>query len=522
MGKRYRKLLSDFWGGRSLDPRVQELHRHERIEHFDPFVAPRKLVPYRDMEANSTGGNYINCFAYIGSLLYGLGKSTTTDLVKLYEKALDNITGDWTASTTATATTTNRNVNCFIPYTATSDFLFGLGSTRYVWAYAPGTDTFTDQAYDTGVFTNCAQGIVTRDDILLIPIDNKILKKDGGTTVSDNWTIALTLPALYAITDLEEWGDYVAIAVRPLSAGSKSLNSKLFIWDKISEDVTDVIDFGEGELKLIANIEGTMVGIMEIGGVTGAAYAINPKVAIKAWVGGQSATTMHEMSTPLNTGTDSLAVNGPHCKFKDGNKLVFALDTILNGTEETALWCVGKMPGYPFTFDKLIKPNNDTPITSIQGVYKLGQYWFVSCNAVGTVMRTNDQGTNSFTATSKYITQKIDGSTENADNASKYKRLTWICAHFEPLKAKTTVTLEVRLDHATSWTTVKTFTEAGTTANTTRLQASEYAAGSDFPICREFQFRFTTSGGTGGGADSATLLGVEYEYETIDNDDPAS
>ena len=530
MGKRYRNLISQFHGGRSFDTRLQELHRHESIEHYDPFVSPRKLVPFRDMEANSTGGTGIVAFGYMNSVLHGLGKKGgaggDSEYVKVFEKSSDNVTGDWTASTGGVASALNRNVGAFVPYRVlTKDIIFGFGSTRYVWGYNLTDDDFTDQAYDTGAFSTCAQGIVTRDDLLLMPFDNKIAKKDSGTAATEEtsgWTTALTLPSWYAITDLEEWGDYVAIACRPASASSRALPSKLFIWDKVSEDVSDVVDFGEGELKLIGNIEGTMVGIMEMGSVTGASYSVRPRMAVKAWVGGQAATTMFELSTPQATGTDSLSVCAPTAKFKDGNRMVFGIDTVMDGTEETALWCVGRMPGYPFVFEKYIKPNNNTVVTSIEGAYKLGQYVFTAINGAGTVTRLNDQASNSYTASSRWVSQKIDGTTESADHGWRQKRLTWVCAYFEPLKAKTTVTLEVRQDHATAWTTVATFTEAATTANTRRLQASSLSDGTDFSACREFQFRFSTSGGTGGGADSATLLGLEYEYELSDVDDAAN
>jgi len=520
----YRQLIHDFSGGRSFDTRLQELHRHELIEHYDCFTSPRKLIPFRDMEANGTGGNDIIAFAYMGGVLYGLGQTSAGTLkTEIYEKVTNNITGDWAASTTGASTTANtRGSFCFIPYTTgTLDSLYGTGVTSGIWAYDATGNAITDAAYATGTFSTAAQGIVTRDDLLLIPFDNKIAKKDGGATVSDNWTTALTLPSWYTITDLEEWGDYVAIAVRPAANSSRNLPSKIFIWDKISEDVSDVIDFGEGELKLISNIEGTMVGIMEIGAVSGSAYAINPRLVVKAWVGGQAATTMFEMPTPKPIGTDSLSVCPPITKIKDGNRVIFGLDTILDGVEETALWVVGKMPGYPFVFEKYMKCNNNTTVTSIQGAYKLGQHFFVSLNGAGTIMRTNDQGSNSFTATSRFTTQKLDGTTENPDNGWKQKRLKWICAYFEPLKAKTVVTLEMRTDHNTSWTTIKTFTESATTTNTNRLQAAEYAAGTNFPLCREFQLRFSTVGQTGGGADSASLLGIEYEYEVADSNDAA-
>jgi hypothetical protein len=264
-----------------------------------------------------------------------------------------------------------------------------------------------------------------------------------------------------------------------------------------------------------------MIGIMEVGAVSGAAYAVKPRLVVKAWVGGQSATTMFEMPTPLDTGTDALTVCPSVTKVKEANRMIFGLDCILNGTEETALWCVGKMPGYPFVLEKYIKCNVSSTPTSIEGAYKLGQYWFVSINNDGTIKRTNDQAV--FTASSRYVTQKIDGSDEpNADNGWRKKRLTWVCAYFEPLANKTVVTLEMRTDHNSSWTTVATFTEAASTANTNRLQASQYSSGLDFPICREFQLRFSTYGNSSGGGESASLLGIEYEYETVDGDDSAA
>lgn len=516
-----RKLLNRFFGGISVDSRLQTTAQFELCEHFDPFTSPGKLIPHREMEANETTAQDITCFTFHSDQLYGLGKkgggAGDDDYYKIYEKSGDVITGSWIASTSGIGGI-NRNENALVPYNVNgTDFLFGFGSTSNIWAYNIDTPGVTDAAYSTGTFSTAVNGIVTRDGLLLMPFDNKIAKKDGGTTNADNWSTALTLPNHYQITDITEWGDYAVIAVKPKAAVNRMLPSKLFIWDKVSEDITDVADFGEGDLELIGNIEGTIVGVMIHGGAT--SVAIKPRLLIKIWSGGANAREVIKYEVPLSTDVP-LSITANKCKAIDDNKMVFGLDITLNGTEHTGLWAVGKVSSEaPWALTKYIKADNDTAATSIEAIYKLGNYFFVAHNNNGSINVTNDQAANSFRATSGWTTQKLDGSDDDPANAWKLKQLKWIAVYFEPLAALAKVNLYMRKNHETAWTTIKTFTEAASTANTFRLQASELSDGTDFPQYREIQFKVETVGQAGGGGASASLLGLEFEYNVVDSDD---
>lgn len=514
-----RKLINNFFGGKSVDSRLQVPHQHELAAHFDIFTSPRKLIPHREMEANETTSQDITVFAYQSDQLYGLGcvGGGTPEFWKIFEKSGDLITSAWTASSTG-AGGINRNENALVPYNVNGvDFLFGFGSTRYIWSYNIDVPAVNDNAYDTGTFSTCANGIVTRDGLLLMPFDNKIAKKDGGSSATDNWTTALTLPNQYQITDIVEWGDYVCVAVKPKAAVNRMLPSKMFLWDKVSEDITDTVDFGEGDLELIGNIEGIIVGIMLHGGAT--SVAIKPRLLVKVWQSGSNAREEIKIEVPLSTDIP-LAITANKCKAMDDNKMVFGLDITINGTEETALWAVGRVNSdAPWALTKYIKVDNDTAVTSIQGVYKLGNYFFVAHNNDGSINVTNDQPSNSFRCTSAIVTQKLDGSDEDPLNAFKLKQLKSVAVYFEPLKGLTKVNLYMRKDHESSWTTIKLFTEAASTANTKRLIAGELADGTNFAQYRDIQFKVETIGQAGGGADSASILGIEYEYDVMDNDD---
>lgn len=513
-----KKLLNRFFAGISPDTRLQDTRYFELAEHFDPFTSPSKLIPHREMEANETTSYDITALAFVSDMLYGLGKTGggTPEYYKIYEKSGDLITSGWTASTSGGGGV-NRNENALVPYNVNGvDFLFGFGSTSNVWAYNIDTPGVTDAAYATGTFATCANGIVTRDGLLLMPFNNKIAKKDGGTSATDNWTTALTLPAAYQITDVTEWGDYAAIAVKPKAASNRTLPSRVYLWDKVSEDVSDVVEFGEGDLELIGVVDGALVGIMILGGAT--SIAIKPRLQAKVWEGGPHARRVIDLEMPLSTDVP-LSISSNKCKAIDGNRLIFGLDITLNGTEHTALWAVGRISSeFPWALTKYIKVDNDTVVTSIEAVYKLGSYFFVAHNNDGSINVTNDQATNSFRATSTLITQKLDESDVDPLYGMKQKQLKSVNLYFEPLANKTIVTVSYRKDHETSWTQIATFTEAASTANTNRLIAGDIS-GTDFPQYQSIQFKVDTVGQAAGGAKSASIVGLAYETDVVDSND---
>ena len=77
-------------------------------------------------------------------------------------------------------------------------------------------------------------------------------------TVTDG---AKTVPSNFKITSLANYGNYLAIGCAPISTYNG--RSKVFLWNLSSDLFQEAIDWGEGELRVLENIEGYLVGITD-------------------------------------------------------------------------------------------------------------------------------------------------------------------------------------------------------------------------------------------------------------------
>jgi len=485
----YKDKIDVFFGGLSEDMRIQRPEISRLSSHLDIWTNPKRMTPYRAMEADQNTSDAAKpyslvMFRYFNSTVYALGIVSASAKVKIYQKTVDPITGQWSASTSGEDGGGSRSELCFIDF---HNYLYGgtAGTRIWAWGDASGAPSFTGTAYTVSASAGSAQGLVTTDDLLLIPCGNVIAKKNGaGSGPTSDWSSPLTLPSMYTITDLCEYGDVVAILAAP-TAGVGS--SKLFIWDKVSQDPQNVIDCGEGQGKLVENIEGQLVVVMQVGGSS--AFAIRAKLVVKIWEGGSKATQKFELQSDDNT----LSVYGNHSKFLDGNRLYFSLKIKLEGVTYNQLFSIGrKTSSYPlaYSFDRLI--NNDTAVSgTIQGLLKLGDYCFVAYNQDGSINRTNDQAVYT-NASPAHITQKLTGERQaGADAARKAKQLAMAGALFVPLTSGQSVSLYWRKDASTSWSLIRTVSTVGAT----RFEAGAEDDGTEFGSYQEKQFKLVPAGG---------------------------
>lgn len=497
MGARLQDKIDLFYGGMSDDIRIQQPEVFAAATHFDIFTYPKRLVPYRAMEANETTSYNIQNFVFAEGKLYGLGIVAASSKVKIYEKASDAIADSWTASSSAEDTLGSRATQ---PFTAFHKYIYGLtGGTRlWAWGDITGTPSFTATAASVS-YSRACKGIITSDDLFLQPYDNKIARKNGaGSGPTDAWTVAaLTLPDSYIITDIVETGDLVAIACRPTN---QVLNSKVYLWDKVNEDVLDVIDWGEGSLYILDEVEGELVGISQQGGI-GSISAVKPKLTVRRWSSGRKARVAFEIEDEATT----LTVYGNHTKIKDGSRIIFGLRITLGGVAYHQLASVGrKTESYPLVFNLDRKIDNDTAISSIDGVYNVAGYVFAAHNNDGSVNRTNDDST-VYTATSIYISQKINGGHVDPDAVRKTKKLAYVGLRCAPLGSGDSLSLYYRINAETAWTLIRTYTN---TANPSGLgfEAGNQNDGNEFRSAYEFQFKVESTGG-------AEPTSIEYGFD---------
>jgi hypothetical protein len=327
-----------------------------------------------------------------------------------------------------------------------------------------------------GTITSVAQGIVAKDDNLYLPYNNKLARVTSGGTVSD---AVLTLPTNFKITSLANYGNYLAIACSPVSSFNGV--SKVFLWNLTSPDVQEAIDWGEGELRILETIEGMLVGVTDryLNNATGAGRG---SLIIQVYSGGIPQVAKEVFTQALSSKSIPLS------KAVKNNRLFFAAKIMTNssGTEYSeGLWSFGrKNVNYPFSLSlDIIDENIDTD--GIQSFGTAANYFFIAHSGDGSIDKTNDTAT--YTFTSLYETQILDFGDVMSD-----KTLESLKVSFAKLPSGATVTAKYRVDGATSWTTIGSYSTVGGISYTFLNIASTAAA---FASGKEYEFRIESTGG---------------------------
>ena len=456
-------------------------------KHFDILTRPHRLTPYRSHEDGSSGGDTdkITQVIYYNAKAFGLGVVTGTSRVKVFEKSdLSNST--WSATTNGADAGGAREESVFVEY---KGYGYGWAAGNRVWkADLSGSAAFTGTERSIS-YTTVAQPLVhSKDDILYMPYDNKIARNNAGT-----WTdAALTLPTNVIITSISEYGNFVAIGTRSAN-GTKS---RVYLWNRDSSLTTlsESIDWGVGDLYVLEEIEGYLIGISVVGNST---TALTPKIVFRNYSGGSGSQVFKELQA--SSAAVTLAF-----KQKVNNRLYFLLSITIDGTLHQGVWMVSRSsPTQPFAvaFDRL--PNNDTALSSgvLKGFALIGDYMFISYVTGGAyaMSKTDDQA--NYTATSIYETT-INPDMDEADLTLK-KQVVLASLSYVPLPANGQAVLKHKIDGG-AFATV--FTE--TTDSQITTEKKMLASGAAFPIGREIVFRIESTGG-------AEITELKYQYTTI-------
>ncbi len=482
MSKTVELKITRFDGGVSDSPRKNSSGEFQITKHFDIFSDPYKLTPYRSLEADTNDGSTatgmkqyaVKDFVYASSSakLYGLGQ-TGAGLTKVVSKA-DATTGNWTLNASSEGNGAVQN-GCLVEY---KDYLWGFQGTTQVfrWGLLSGTPSITNSQGTVGTITSVAQGLIAKDDNLYLPYNNKLVRVTSGGTVND---AVLTLPTNFKITSICNYGNYLAIACAPISVYNGT--SKVFLWNLTSTDVQEAIDWGEGEIRVLETIEGMLVGVTDryLNNATGAGRG---SMIIQTYSQGVP-QVVKEVFTQALVGKTM-----PIYKAVKNNRLFFAAKIMTNtaGTEyNEGLWSFGRKNvsyNYSLTLD-VIDENIDTD--GIQSFGVAANYFFISHSADGSIDKTNDAATYAFTSILE--TQIFDFEDVEAD-----KRLERVRVFFRKLASGESITAKYKVDGATSWTTIGSFSTAGELSRTFLSIESTDAM---FASGKEFQFRFESTGG---------------------------
>lgn len=479
-------IKTRFDGGVTNDLRADGSNVASVIKHFDPRTRSHRLNPYRsyeDGDSSSSTQKIIN-FLVVGSTIYGLGVASGTARVKVYTKTdLSNAT--WTTPANGESASRTKKDEVFVYYRKTGK-IYGLHGGDQAWSFKTDGSAFAETAQAIA-YTNAAQGLVhSKDDIYYQPYDNKIAKNDN-----DSWTVAaLTLPSDMIITAICEYGNYLAIGCRSQQTGGRS---RVYLWDRDSSlsTLSEIIDWGAGELYVLDEIEGMLVGISSLSGDSGNLFK---KVVFKYWDGGSGAKVFQELECDLTSGVLGLGRSWQ----KVNNTLFFVLSITQRGTQNAGVWGIGRNKvGEPLAIwlDRLT--DNSSTVTP-DGFIFYGDYVFISYSSL--MAKTDDQA--NFTATSVF-----EDTIFNGGDSDKTKKLVRIAAMFDPLPASGQVVLKYKKDAETSFTTLFSYTTDDGISHATRIIEGAGA----LPTYKEITIRIESTGG-------AAITGLKHDSELLDLD----
>jgi|SRR5947209_886969 len=476
--------ITDFTKGMAADLRSSS--GFARLQHFKAF--PHRLVPQFGTIADETTTFGIKRFAFApwsnaGAYdLFGLGNTAGHVYAAVYIKngggTSDPTTGGWTTPVNGEGTSGVSDSRIFFPYKNYLYFLF-LGTE--LWRYGDLTGTPSISSFQTIAYSNVAEPVHhPADDCAYFFFDNKVYRLNGTT-----WNgLVLTLPDNMIITSADADGDYLHIACKSKSGLGNSWSYK---WDRDSSlsTVTAKVDWGRGDLLHIAKLQGTIVGVTDfftssiLGHRTG-------KLVIKAVVG-DVAKVVGEYPT---TGLSFFDAN----KYVSDDKLHFAAELARDGSFIHGVFSVDALGQLRVEISEA-EADGSTQGQRYQGIFKTAEFWWLAHSNDGSVNRTDDQNTYTYTS---ILETNIIGT---PDVQSQFVGAS---VSFEPLPSGATVTLKCRKVGETNWTTIK----AVTTTAETKLYATK-DSNSQARSFYELQYRIESTGG-------AVITGLEWTHETND------
>lgn len=450
MGEIINKFINDFTEGITGDPRSGVIGAAQAVTNFDIFKDSRRLFPYNDSESGDGSSSTSQKRRYeLGFWtpsptewrLFSLGVVSGTGRAEILMKILatggatDLDDSSWASPANNASSSGSTSFELFVYYHKTGKF-YGAKAGTDIWAFTPDGATAFDESDLSVAYTNVAQGLVhSKDDILYVPLDNKIYKNDNGS-----WTLALTLPNYLYITSICEYGDFLGISCAPLSGVGKS---RVFLWNRDSSLTTlsDSIDWGGGVLKWIQEIEGNIVGASQVGGNS---TRTRDRIVFRLWAGG-GAKRFQEITSVVGQNLTLLST-----KQQLDDRVYFMMRVTIDGVIREGVWSVGISKSGRLALSHERTPNNDTALGngSLIGFFVVGDYMFISyIDNAGSyqVSKTNDQS--SFTSTSVYETEVL-----NEGNSHWVKKLLSAYLTFEPLPAAGQVALYYKKDAETGWT----------------------------------------------------------------------
>lgn len=495
--------FNTFGGGMTSDPRNSATDVSRLCSHFDAFTYPHKLVPYRSYENGDTSAstNQIIRYLYTNGGLYGLAVVSGTSKAQVFLKT------DFTATSWLTPANNQssggaggaRDTNVFVYYDFTNK-IYGLRAGTTVWAFDVAGGVWNDTVVGIN-YTNTAPALVhSKDDRLYIPTDNIITSFDGST-----WTTALTLPSNLVITSICEYGNYLAIGCRSKDVGT---HSRVFLWDRNSSLTTlsETIDWGEGTLEVLEELEGYLIGIS----LTGSSLlSFNNRLVFRYYSSTLGAVKFNELVASANTGVLSQS------KQRVNNRLYFMASLTLQGIVQQGVWAIGRpTSGAPFAviLDHLLDNTQlSTDAISPGSFILIGDYFHITYQDNGNYAMSKTDHVANYVCTSIFETtinpEQPEMMRGSAGSRSNNKQLVAAALGYVPLQTGQQAVLKYKIDGG-SFIIVGTFTNA-IPGESVVAERTFDAAGNQPTSGREYEFHIESTGG-------AEITELKYKIEVLE------
>lgn len=176
-------------------------------------------------------------------------------------------------------------------------------------------------------------------------------------------TTVFDLPSNMSITSFTNFGAYLAIACKPTNGVGRSV---VYLWgrDTSLTTVQGIIEWGDGALEVLENIQGTLVGVSAIKPVGTFDSITNYNYQVKV----SSGETVEVVKDIIVTNTNNLR----NFKAKQYNKLYFGFDTddtiYVTGKNKDGSWFVSK--------DRYITPTGSSISGTLDGISLVGDKLF--------------------------------------------------------------------------------------------------------------------------------------------------
>ena len=451
LSKIYETHISRFDGGISDDVRQKSSNSFALSKHFNIFSSPNKLIPYRSTEADTHDGatsdgmkqyNIQNFQLGLDGKLYGLGRVAATSCPKVVSKA-NPISGNWTLESTAQGTGALIR-GCFIEWQSAWWMFSG---TTNVSKWTIGS-TFTDTVGTVGTITTVAQGIIGADNNLYLFYNNKVVRVTPAGAVEDD--VCSAIPSDMRITSVARYGTYLAIgcAYGTSATATPSGRSQVYIWDMVTDEtVSDVVDWGEGALMVLGNIEGRLVGVSDKY-MSSTLGLLGGSMVVRMWGGGIPQVFKEIVSNQTVTiGRFIRDVVVKDNRMYWVASVPFGSSTSTESTFNLGIWAFGRKnrdSEFVLTLD-FIEEGIDTANFKINSFGNAGNYFFINHSADGSITKTDD--TANYTFTSVYESQKFGDGKQN-------KKLIGVNVTTEFLPAAGQVKLKYKKNEETSWTQI--------------------------------------------------------------------